>query len=99
MNFVLIPKCDMPTFMKDLRPMALCNMVYKILSKVLANPLKTILSKLVSQEQSTFVLYRAITDNVLISFEAIHYMKMKTMGKQGETALKIDISKAYERVN
>lgn len=40
-----------------------------------------------------------ITDNVVIAFEIIHYMKRKVRGKKGEVALKIDISKAYDRVD
>lgn len=73
--------------------------MYKIFSKVLANRLKSILTKVVSEEQSNFVLGRAITDNVLIAFEAIHYMKRETRGNKGYYAFKTDISKAYDRIN
>ncbi|GAU49866.1 hypothetical protein TSUD_366220 [Trifolium subterraneum] len=98
-NICLIPKCDNPTSMKDLRPISLCNVLYKMISKVLANRLKCCLDKCVSQEQSTFVEGRSILDNALIATEVIHALKRKTTGRRGELALKIDISKAYDKVD
>lgn len=96
-NITLIPKIAQPESMKDWRPIALCNVLYKIVSKVLSNRLKQILPDLIDQSQSAFVKGISIQDNVLIAFEAIHSMKRKTKGKFGEMALKIDISKAYDR--
>jgi hypothetical protein len=66
---------------------------------VLANKLKSCLDKLVFQEQSTFVEGRSILDNFLIAIEVIYAMKRKTKGHRGELALKIDISKAYDKVD
>nr|KYP42577.1 hypothetical protein KK1_036020 [Cajanus cajan] len=63
----LIPKCPNPSSMKELRPIALCNVIYKILSKALANRLKPLLQKCVSLEQAAFVQDRLITDNVLVA--------------------------------
>lgn len=94
-----IPKCDNMSSMKDLRPISLCNVVYKILSKVLCNRLKNVLLKLVDISQSAFVAGRSIQDNILIAFELIHSMRKKTKRKMGEVSLKIDISKAYDRVD
>ncbi|GAU36186.1 hypothetical protein TSUD_274640 [Trifolium subterraneum] len=94
-NICLIPKCDNPTSMKDLRPISLCNVLYKVISKVLANRLKFCLEICVSQEQSAFVEGRSILDNALIATEVIHALKRKTTGSRGELALKIDISKAW----
>jgi hypothetical protein len=54
-NICLIPKCDNPTSMKDLRPISLCNVLYKMVSKLLANRLKNCLDKCVSEEQSAFI--------------------------------------------
>ncbi|GAU18647.1 hypothetical protein TSUD_124800 [Trifolium subterraneum] len=98
-NICLIPKCDNPISMKDLRPISLCNVLYKMISKVLANRLKLCLDKCVSQEQSAFVEGRSILDNALISIEVLHSLKRKTKGRRGELALKIDISKAYDKVD
>jgi len=66
---------------------------------VLANRLKRLLLKCISQEQSAFVENRSILDNVLVASEILHHMKCKSKGKKGEVALKIDISKAYDWVN
>ncbi|GAU22925.1 hypothetical protein TSUD_326970, partial [Trifolium subterraneum] len=98
-NICLIPKCDNPTSMKDLRPISLCNVLYKMISKVLANRLKCCLDKCVSQEQSAFVEGRSILDNALIATKVIHALKRKTQGRRGELALKIDISKTYDKVD
>ncbi|GAU49881.1 hypothetical protein TSUD_408200 [Trifolium subterraneum] len=98
-NICLIPKCDNPTSMKDLRPISLCNVLYKMISKVLANRLKCCLDKCVSQEQSAFVEGRSILDNALIATEVVNALKRKNQGRRGELALKIDISKAYDKVD
>lgn len=85
--------------MKDLRPIELCNILYKIIPKVLANRLTTVLPHLISENQSAFVKNRSITDNVLIAFEMIHHMSRKKSKNIGDVALKLDISKAYDRVS
>lgn len=84
--------------LSDVRPITLCNVLYKILAKVLANRLKLILPFTISENQSAFVPRRSITDNVLIEFEMIHFMRGKKGNQAGEVALKLDISKAYDRV-
>ena len=98
-TLVLIPKKDNVDDPKDLRPIALCNVLYKIVTKVLANRLQKILPGVISEEQSAFVPGRNITDNVLVAFELLHYMKRKNSGQDGVVALKLNISKAYDRVN
>ena len=84
--------------MRDLRPIALCNVLYKIIAKVLANRLKVFFPVLIDESQLAFVPGRAITNNVVVAFELIHYMKRKSYGKVGDVALKIDINKAYDRI-
>jgi hypothetical protein len=85
--------------MKDLRPISLCNVLYKMVSKLLANRLKGCLEKCVSEEQSAFIEGRSILDNALSAIEVIHALKRKTRGRKGELTLKIDISKAYDKVD
>lgn len=98
-TIVLIPKKDNADSMKDLRPIALCNVLYKVIAKVLSNRLQVILPDIISENQSAFVPNRNITDNVLVAFEMLHYMKQKKKGLEGEVALKLDVSKAYDRVD
>ena len=95
---MLIPKCDNPTSMKDFRPIRLCNVVYKILSKTLANQLKGLLPTVISPNQSAFVPRWLMTDNALVAFEIFHAMKRRDIRGDGVCALKLDMSKAYDRV-
>ena len=76
--------------MTDLRPISLCNVVYKIAAKVMANR-KEVIDKVISETQSAFIPGRLISDNIMISFEIMHYMKRKTQGKMGWMALKLDM--------
>uniref|UniRef100_A0A803QDX6 Reverse transcriptase domain-containing protein n=1 Tax=Cannabis sativa TaxID=3483 RepID=A0A803QDX6_CANSA len=97
-NLELILKKKNLENMGDLRPIALCNVVYKVSFKVMANRLKLFLADIVFENQSAFVPGRLITDNILVSFEIMHYLKRKGKGTVGQMALKLDMSKAYDRV-
>jgi len=84
--------------MKDLHLISLCNVLYKFISKVLANRLKGVLPKCISNNQYVFVSGRSILDNAMVAIEVGHYMKM-TRGTNGCVALKLDISKAYDMMD
>ncbi|KAL0004665.1 hypothetical protein SO802_012226 [Lithocarpus litseifolius] len=94
----LIPKAKNPESVSEFRPIALCNILYKLVSKVLANRLKKFLPHIISESQSAFQSDKAISDNILVAFETLHHMKRKKGGKSGHLALKLDISKAYDRL-
>ncbi|KAK4397093.1 putative mitochondrial protein [Sesamum angolense] len=97
-HIALIPKCKKPTNLSQFRPISLCNVAYKIASKTIANRLKPILDAIISPCQAAFVPGRLITDNVLLAFEVNHYLNTKKWGKKGHMAVKLDISKAYDKV-
>ena len=71
-NICLIPKTERPTRMTELRPISLCNVGYKIISKVLCQRLKVCLPSLILETQSAFVPGRLISDNILIAQEMFH---------------------------
>uniref|UniRef100_A0A803PK80 Reverse transcriptase domain-containing protein n=1 Tax=Cannabis sativa TaxID=3483 RepID=A0A803PK80_CANSA len=69
-NVVLIPKKKYPSHMGDLRPISLCNVLLKVITKVLANRLKVVLPSVISKTQSAFLQGWLISDNIMVSFKS-----------------------------
>lgn len=94
----LIPKIETTKEMGEFWPISLCNVGYKVISKVLSYSLKTILLSLISETQSTFVARQLITDNILIAQENFHALRTNPECQNKFMAIKIDMSKAYDLV-
>lgn len=73
----LIPKVDHPECATQFTPIGLCNVAYKVITKVILNRIKPLLHKLISKTQGSFVLGLKITDNIVIAQEVIHTMRKK----------------------
>ncbi|XP_074265566.1 uncharacterized protein LOC141588006 [Silene latifolia] len=75
---VLIPKNDCPERVGDFRPISLCNVIMKVVTKCIANRLKAVMDDLVSPFQSAFIPNRSIADNIVIAQELLHVINHKS---------------------
>ena len=93
----LIPKTQGPETLENYRPISLCNTMYKIVTKIIMARLPPFLDKLISPLQTAFVPRRKGIDNMIIAQEIIHSLGKKR-GRTGYMALKIDLEKAYDKL-
>ena len=89
---------DHPDSITQFRPISLCNVIVRIISKVLVGRIRPLLHKLVSPNQSSFIPGRQTSDNIIIVQELLHTM-IKMKSRKGGLAVKIDLEKAYDRVD
>ncbi|XP_021764901.1 uncharacterized protein LOC110729476 [Chenopodium quinoa] len=93
----LLPKVDNPEFISQFRPIGLCNVIYKYVAKCLTGRLRSVMPSLVADFQNAFFPGRLLSDNALIAYEVIsNRSKAK---KRFFAAIKLDMNKAYDRVN
>ncbi|KAM2674122.1 hypothetical protein EV2_015350 [Malus domestica] len=97
-HVTLIPKSKCPEKMSQIRSISLCNIFFRIISKVMANQLKLLLPAVVSQNQSAFVLGRNISNNTILALEIFNYLFRRRHGKKGFVSLKLDISKGLSAI-
>ncbi|KAJ0267106.1 Reverse transcriptase domain-containing protein [Hirschfeldia incana] len=92
---VLIPKVPKPERITQFRPISLCNVLFKIITKAMVGRLKGVMQKLIGPAQSSFIPGRLSADNIVIVQEAVHSMRRKK-GQKGWMFLKLDLEKAYD---
>lgn len=94
---VLIPKEDGATSIRNFRPVSLCNVVFKWITKILVKRLRNVWGEVIAPSQASFVPGLQSIDNVIICQEIIHTLK-NTKAKQGGMVIKLDLEKAYDRL-
>lgn len=92
----LIPKSEEARTMKDYRPIANCNLLYKVISKILARRLKTIFPDAIEPNQTAFIKGRLLLENVLLASELVNGYHRTTLSNRA--TIKLDISKAFDTV-
>lgn len=95
----LIPKCLSPSEMKSFRPISLCTTIYKVLTKTPVARLRPHISSLISWNQGAFVPGRQALDNIVIAQDIVSRMKRNKHGRYGWVVVKLDLFKAYDKVN
>ena len=94
----LIPKKSFPDNVNQFRPTSLCNVIYKVISKILVNGLKTLMDQLVTPYQNAFIKGRNISDNILMAHEIFGILSKKKGRKYGYGVLKMDMSKVRRMI-
>ncbi|KAL0295664.1 UNVERIFIED_CONTAM: hypothetical protein Scaly_3093600 [Sesamum calycinum] len=89
----LIPKVRAPSTVSDFRPISCCNVLYKVITKIIVQRLRLVLDKLISPSQNAFVPGRSIGDNILLAQEL--FAGYNRQGLPMRCALKVDLRKAY----
>lgn len=78
----LITKVKKPKKIADFRPISCCNIIYKVISKILARRLRGVLGKIVHMNQSAFIPGRQISDNIMLAHEILRgYISQEEDGK------------------
>ena len=93
----LIPKVKNPMSQSDYRPISCCNVIYKCITKILANRIKKVLPDLVGKEQTAFVPGRRGADSILLAHELVHSYQSRRLPPR--CLLKVDLMKAFDSVD
>lgn len=94
----LVSKCKSPIRIHQYRPISMYNFIYKVISKILFNKLKSWMRSVVLVDHNVFISFRAIQDKIIILHETFHYLTTSNHSSH-VMALKLDMHKAYDQVD
>lgn len=94
----LIPTVKNPVFAKDFKLISLCNVIYKLVSKVIFNRLRASMPSIILDNKSAFIENKLITDNMIVAFEAFHSTGIGRINGSNHFALKLYLNKAFNRI-
>ena len=92
----LVPKVRNPSYVKDMRPIACCTVIYKIIAKIITLRLQKVIGDVVDLAQTSFIPNRAISNNILLAIELIKGYSTKNVSPM--CMVKVDLRKAYDSV-
>jgi hypothetical protein len=95
-TLVLIPKLDNADNVNDYRPIAIANFKFKLISKIIADRLASVMPAITSIQQRGFIKGRSIKDCICLTSEAINVLQKRSFG--GNLAIKVDIAKAFDTI-
>ncbi|XP_022869849.1 uncharacterized protein LOC111389190 [Olea europaea var. sylvestris] len=93
----LVPKSSQAPSVGDYMPISCCNVIYKVITKILASRLRPILGDIVDQARVAFIEGRSMTKNIHLSQELMRQYNRKRVTPR--CLLKIDIRKAYDSLS
>jgi len=94
----LIPKVKNPSKVIEYIPISLCDVLYKLITKILSNRLKKVMPHIISQNHSTSIIGRLVSYNIMVAYEALHFINARIKRNDGYMTLKLYINKACDRV-
>ncbi|KAL6126211.1 hypothetical protein ACLB2K_074262 [Fragaria x ananassa] len=94
---ILIPKVPGADSVTQLRPIAMANFVFKLVTKIIADRLGSIAARIISLNQSAFLKGLTIADPIIMTSECINLLDREC--KAGNIAIKFDVRKAFDTLD
>lgn len=96
-TIALVPKSDNASTVSNFRPIACCNITYKVISKIISARLALVLSSIIDLAQSAFVEGRSMIENICLAQELFRKYHRKSTSPR--CIIKVDLRKAFDSIN